>query len=354
MITYHGLFPYSPVKALPPIFAVAFLLCGIIILYQYFTKYKWRRYTIVMSFTCLVWAAGFCLRMGSIYHNKNLSLFVGQYALLFTGPPLFAGSEYFILGRLMAYLPYHTPIHPGRVLSTFIMLDTIVEALGINGAIAQGLAKTLTEKKSGLARQLAALSLQSALEIGFFSLVAVAEIRCRNAGMFPRNVRMICYLLYVTSAMMLVRCIFRIVEAVESMDCALHEPVCGTVDRHEWFFYVFEVANILLFVILLVSFPPGRYLSSSHRVYLHPVDGTERTGPGFSKADKRPFWVTVLDPFNIKGILTGKGMVMEQFWEQDNPVYRRDGVVPQIREQDIGLEAKQGGIVHEQQKSEAS
>ena len=322
-----SLYPYQPVKALPILFAVGFLTCGAIMVFQCLTRYGLKRYTYTMSFASIVWAAGFGCRMASIYMDQNIDIFVAQYVLLFVGPPLFAGAEYFIFGRVLAYVPYHAPIHPGRVLSTFIILDTVVEILAINGASAQASAKTVDERNSGLSRMLAALVLQTILELGFFSLVALIERRCRKARLFPRNLRIVCYILYVTSLMMLVRCIYRIVEGFEVMKCPLDVPNCGPVDQHEWFFYVFEVANIFLFVMLLTIFPPGKYLPANDKIYLDLLDGTERWGPGFANADSRPFWQTVLDPFNIHRLITGSGLIDDKFWERDNPRYERDASV---------------------------
>jgi hypothetical protein len=124
--------------------------------------------------------------------------------------------------------------------------------------------------------------------------------------------------------MMLVRCIVRTVEGFEAAACDPNKPgydgYCGTVQRHEWFLWVFEVANITIFVAALAFLPPGRYLPRSSKIYLDPNDGvTERVGPGFSKAEKRSLIITVLDPFDWRGILTGKGRTVEKFWEQNNP-----------------------------------
>jgi hypothetical protein len=60
----------------------------------------------------------------------------------------------------------------------------------------------------------------------------------------------------------------------------------------------------------------------SSKIFLDPIDGkTERVGPGFKKADKRPLWLTVVDPFNFSGILGGKGYTLEKFWEEPQPAY---------------------------------
>ena len=338
-----SLYPYQPVKALPVLFAVGFLTCGTVMVYQCVTRYGMKRYTWTMSFTSVVWATGFGCRMASIYMDQDLDVFIAQYVLLFLGPPLFAGAEYFILGRVLAYVPYHTPIHPGRVLSTFIILDAIVEILAVNGATADASSKTESDKNSGLSRMLAALILQAVLEVCFFSLVGLVEKRCRKAKLFPRNLRVVCYVLYVTSFMMLVRCIFRIIEGFEAMHCPVDVPNCGYVDQYEWFFYVFEVANIFLFVILLTIFPPGKYLPPNVKVYLDPVDGTERMGPGFANADTRPLWQTIVDPCNIHRLITGSGFINDKFWERKNPAYRRDGQVSTGHSETQVLEA---GVTH--------
>ena len=206
-------------------------------------------------------------------------------------------------------------------------MDTVVEILAINGSTARASADNVGERNSGLSRMAAALILQALLEVGFLALVNLVERRGRKAKIFPRNLKIVCVVLYVTSFMMLVRCIFRAVEVFEIMDCSFDKPNCGAVNQNEWFFYVFEVANIFLFVVLLTIFPPGKYLPPNDKVYLDPVDGTERVGPGFANADKRSFWQTVIDPCNIHWVITGSGLTVDRFWERENPAYERVGTV---------------------------
>jgi hypothetical protein len=173
----------------------------------------------------------------------------------------------------------------------------IVESLTANGAAnSAGTGRTEAQVKAGLACLKAALILQCFIEVLYFSLVATVEYKCRKAGNFPRHVRIVCYTLYITSFMILVRCIVRTIEGFEAAACHAESAggppgYCGTVSTHEVFLWVFEIANITLFVIILAIFHPGKYLPRSSRIYLDPDDGkTERVGPGFSKADKRPLW----------------------------------------------------------------
>lgn len=278
-----------------------------------------------MTWATSVWIGGFVCRSISVYHVQNVNLFIAQFVLIIIGPPLYAASEYFILGRLMAYFPYHAPIHPGRVLSTFLILSAIVESLTANGAAnSAGTGRSPSQVKSGLNCIKAALILQCFIEATFFSLVALLHHRCRKAGHFTNRVRPVFYILYITSAMMLVRCIVRVVEAFEASGCVADKakPYCGAIDKHEVFLWVFEIANITLFVMLLALFHPGKYLPRSSEIFLDPRDtAIERVGPGFSKADKRPLLVTILDPFNIYGILTGQGLAEVKFWDEDQPRY---------------------------------
>lgn len=263
-----------------------------------------------MTWATSVWIAGFICRSISVYHVQSVNIFIAQFVLVIMGPPLYAAAEYFILGRLMAYLPYYAPIHPGRVFSTFVILSVIVESLTANGAAnSSGTGRTPEQVKAGLDCLKGALILQCCIEAFFFSLVARLEYRCRKDNQFPRQLRTIFYVLYITSFMILVRCIVRTIEGFEAAKCNPDNdnPYCGPVQKHEVFLWIFEIANITLFVILLAIFHPGKYLPRSSKIFLDPVDmKTERLGPGFSKADKRPLLITIIDPFNIYGIVTGQ------------------------------------------------
>lgn len=320
----HGpsLYPYNPSKALPIVFAVIVFAITSSIIYQSL-RYGWKHFCAVITFASSAWITGFIVREISAYNPSpskqvNINLFITQYVMIFVGPPLYAASEYFILGRLLAYVPYHTPLHPGRVMVLFVFLSAAVECLAANGASASATAKTASARNSAIARIKASLILQEVVEACFFSLVALVEYRCRKAKRFPRNVRTMCYVLYITSLMMIVRCVVRTIEGFESTQC---EGYCGPVQKNEWFLWVFEVANITVFLGALAVFHPRRYLPSDPKIYLDPVDGeTERLGPGFKGADKRPVLVTVLDPFNLQFLFKGKDAGIEKFWEQDYPI----------------------------------
>jgi hypothetical protein len=55
-------------------------------------------------------------------------------------------------------------------------------------------------------------------------------------------------------------------------------------------------------------------------------------GPGYSAADNRPWLITVLDPFDIGGMISGKGASVDRFWERENPVAVRNFAEPKTKE----------------------
>ncbi|PSK57915.1 RTA1-like protein 2 [Elsinoe australis] len=324
-----SLYPYDPIKPLPIVFAVIIFILGSINVYQNFFRYKWQRFGFIMTWASTVWVAAFVCRAISVRQVQSVNIFIAQYVMVLAGAPLYAAAESFILGRILAYLPYHAPIHPGRVLSTFIFISVIIEVF-VNTGAANSSGRTDPSKanqvKTGIAMYKAGLILQCVLEAGFLSLTAYIHHRARTTRTLPKNIRTMIFMLYLTSSMILLRTVVRTVEGFEGTKCSktADNPLgyCGYLSTHEWVLWVLEVANITLYVCFLTYFTPGAFLPRSHKVFLDPTDGkTERLGPGFSVAEKRSLLATVLDPFNVAGILTGKGHAMSEFWLQQWPEY---------------------------------
>ena len=325
-----SLYAYQPSQALPIIFAVITLILGLALAYQSII-HRWHYFNYLTTLASLAWAGGFITRIITTFPYSDIQIYIklwiSQYVLIFMGPPLFAASESFILGRLLAYMPYHAPLHPGRTISTFVLVNAVVEALAVNGAV-RASSQDANDAQRALGSDFvqASLILQMTIEVCFIALVGIFERRSRRGGQFPRHVRILCRVLYITSLMMMVRCIVRVIEGFEAETCPPLEKLwCGTIRRNEWFLWVFEVANITLFVAALAIWHPGRFLPNDPKVYLDPADyETERMGPGYGKADKRHFVVTVLDPFDVMGMLTGKNK-LDRFWERDHPIVERVG-----------------------------
>ncbi|KAF2150269.1 hypothetical protein K461DRAFT_281510 [Myriangium duriaei CBS 260.36] len=322
-----SLYPYDPVKPLPIIFAVIIFTLAVISYWQNFFHFRWFRFGFTMLTAGAIWVAGFACMAVSEYNPRSISPYIAQYVLILIGPPAFGAAETFILGRLMAYLPYHAPLHPGRVVTTFILLSAMVE--GISAAGGSRISASKNDKSllpTGVNLLNAALLLQCCVELFFLFLTTQLHRNARKTGTLPHHVKVMLGALYTTSTMILVRCIFRVVQGFQIKTCILG-GTCGLAITQEALFWVFEVANITLFVTAWVVFPPGKYLPHTDKVFLDKSDGkTERMGPGFSSEDSRPWIVTVFDPFNIYGKIKGtdKDTTMIPFWEENYQVYETD------------------------------
>ena len=234
--------------------------------------------------------------------------------------PLLELANYQILGRILAYVPYHSPIHPGRVLTTFAFISAAVEALNGNG-VAYSVNQSLPADKQALGRALlkAALVIQLAVLALFVLLAVVFQRRCWRAGLRSAGLRGALVTLYVSTGLLGARTVYRVVEYWSLAAADFWRPggvvasELSPVIRYEWFFWVWEASLMLANVGLVNVRHPRMFLPKSAKTYL-AVDGvTEVTGPGYK--DGRAFWVTLVDPFDLVGMAKGRDK-QARFWEQ--------------------------------------
>lgn len=215
--------------------------------------------------------------------------------------------NYLVFGRTLYYVPYLSMIHPGRVITTFLGLDVIVEILTGNGAAkAANFSTSPGQIAAGRAMINASLVLQIVIFVSFIGLVVMFHRRLVKAKIVTAKLRATLVLLYVSSSLILIRSIYRCVETWLGYDSYLH--------KNEAWFYVFDAGLMLINSIMLNIWHPSRYLPSNNKVYLAKDGVTELQGPGW--VDKRPLWATVLDPFDLGGLIRGTDK-KKKFWEDD-------------------------------------
>jgi len=207
---------------------------------------------------------------------------------------------------VLFYVPYHSPVHPGRVLSTFALLSMIVEMLnGWGASYTANLDLPGASQATGHALMKASLMIQIAVILCFVALAVVFHRRCIAAGLgHARGVRQPLLTLYISVCLLLVRTVYRIVEhfGLSGVDWwNMNELEISPVIRYEWYFYLFEAAFMLVNMVMWNVRHPRRYLPSNYHVYLERDGVTEVEGKGWE--DKRPLWLTVVDPFNVGGML---------------------------------------------------
>lgn len=260
-----------------------------------------------------VYVTGWILRCVSSYHPANLNVYIAQTIFVYAGPPIYSAAAYNLVGRIMSYVPMFAILNPNRVVYFFVYLGALVEGLTAAGAgkIAKN-ADDISAYKSGGVLIAVAIVLQAVIESTLMVTVAVFHYRCSAAHMLPRNVRIVCLTLYGTSTFVLLRCVFRAVEAftvyTSPTTC---EGTCDAIVHHEWYLYALETAPMVIFTYWLNILHPGKYLPRDRNRFLDPDGKTERHGPGWN--DKRSIWLTFIDPVDLVGMLSGVHS-HDKFW----------------------------------------
>ncbi|KAF2180183.1 hypothetical protein K469DRAFT_639953 [Zopfia rhizophila CBS 207.26] len=298
---------YAPNKVAPIIFIALFFISGVFHAWQTIKHKSWRT-TILLPWAAALMIAGFAVREVGAYHTDNLAYLITSVVLIMSGPPVYALINYFVLSRILYYIPYLSPMHPGRVVTTFVGLDAVCEILIGQGAWRMA-NSSMTEAQRQLGANLvtASLCLQAALFGAFGLMAAQFHYRAVKAGVLSKALQIVLYVLYVSASIVTIRCIYRLVEYIEGWDSALY--------KNEVFFWIFEAIIMLMNTVLLNIWHPGKRLPRSNSVFLHHDGVTERRGPGWS--DDRPWIVTMFDPFDIWGMFTGRDKQM-QFWDMSD------------------------------------
>ncbi|KAI1117831.1 RTA1 like protein-domain-containing protein [Nemania sp. NC0429] len=310
---------YEPNKGAAIFFAVAFFATGVIHIWQSAHYNSWRL-TGLYVFCSALFLGGFIARVLGAFDSTDIIKYIVSVVLTYAAPPLYELCNYYILGRILYYVPHCSPIHPGRVLTTFAALSAVIEAL--NGVGAAYIANpALPERLQATGHTLfkVALILQLVIIASFVALATTFYRRCRKNGINHSKVNQPLLTLYISTALILVRTIYRTVEYFQIDTVNLFLPGFdpesqSPILRDEWFFYVFEAALMLINSLLINARHPRRWLPQSTKVYIAKDGISEILGPGYK--EERNFVATLLDPFDVYGMIKGKDNAT-RFWDQN-------------------------------------
>jgi hypothetical protein len=140
-----------------------------------------------------------------------------------------------------------------------------------------------SQQELGSHMTIAALAIQLCVIFVFVLLAGIFHRRCTAAGIKGRAVTTPLLTLYVSMSLILIRCIYRLVEHVGNTTVRLNDleslKTLSPILRYEWFFYVFEATFMLSNSVLWNVWSPGRYLPRNNRIYLAQDGVTEVQGP---------------------------------------------------------------------------
>ncbi|KAI4859714.1 RTA1 like protein-domain-containing protein [Hypoxylon rubiginosum] len=253
---YH----YDPSFAAAVVFALLFCIATLRHI-QLLSKNKtWYFFPFIIG--CLFESGGYITRAVSARQTPDWTLmpYVIQSLLTLLGPTLFAASIYMILGRLIRFLEAdaYSMIRP-RWLTKFFLLGDILSFFGQGGG-GGILATAKTESSQSLGNKVILLGL--AIQVIFFGLfiivTLVVHIRI-NKGPSPKSLatpapwQKLLWVLYLTSFLIMIRSIFRMVEYAQGSD--------GSLLQNETYAYVLDALLMFIVTACFVFFHPSKVLN---------------------------------------------------------------------------------------------
>lgn len=220
-------------------------------------------------------------------------------------------------------MPYLSPIHPGRVLTTFSAISMIVESLSGVG-VSYSANQSLPEPRQRMGHALikASLLLQIVVALCFVLLAAVFQRRCLKNGIDNVKINQPLLTLYISITLIIVRTVYRTAEYFGVADVRYRDPdfdpsTLSPMLRYEWWFWVFEAVLMLANSLVVNWRHPRRWLPSSKKTYLAKDGVSEMQGPGYK--EERNFFATLFDPFDVYGLIRGRDK-KTRFWDEPTPV----------------------------------
>ncbi|KAK7963878.1 RTA1 domain protein [Apiospora saccharicola] len=282
-----SLYIYKPNKVLPIVFAALYAISAIFHLWQCHRYKAWRVVGLhpicgilfVVGYATRAWAAR---GRNYIYDEDNpasLGIFIVSQVLIYCAPPLLELANYHILARLFYYVPY-LAIIPGRqVMGIFGGIMLVVEGLNGLGA-ALGTNPNITNTSIGIGIMLAANAVQVVVIVTFLVLAGLFHHRCATRGAKKdkvpprdrRGIRQILLTLYVSMLVILLRCVYRLVEHTGDNHIEYDDPEAmkkmHPFLRYEYYLYIFEAGLMLFNSGLWNVFHPGRFLPRTVQIFL--------------------------------------------------------------------------------------
>lgn len=193
---------------------------------------------------CALEIVGFICRAKSATNINKLTPFIIQNMFVLVAPTFFAATIYMIFGRILFLLNCQSlmPISPRYGTTFFVMGDVISFLLQGTGG---GLTASSGGRNIGSHIVIIGLFVQVVF-FGFFILMEIRFTMCvqKTCPYFWKISRKWWFLnmsLLVSSVLILIRSIVRIIESIQGYD--------GYIISHEWFLYIFD-ALPMFFVIV--------------------------------------------------------------------------------------------------------
>ncbi|KAK4863036.1 hypothetical protein LT330_010618 [Penicillium expansum] len=261
------LYRYIPSVAAAVIFIVLFVLTTLYHIYQLTKSRSW--YFIAFVLGGIFQIIGYIARALAHTNIKSVPIYSIQTILILLAPPLYAASIYMVLGRLITHLRAESysmvPLRwMTRIFVTGDAIAFLMQAAG-GGIMASG---TISAMKTGENITIGGLCVQLVF-FSFFVLTSLLfHIRIRSKPtqqaiqareghnrLISWSWESVLWGLYITSFLILVRSVFRLIEYTQGND--------GYLISHEVFMYCFDSTLMFFAMVAMNVLHPSVILSST-------------------------------------------------------------------------------------------
>ncbi|KAK7422461.1 hypothetical protein QQZ08_009513 [Neonectria magnoliae] len=274
----NDLYKYDPSLIAAVIFILCFSISG---LYHAFQIAKLRSWYFISFFVgCLVEAIGYtgrAINAGEASREWTKGLYIIQTLFLLLGPPFFAASIYMVLGRLIRLLEAEkfSVVRLNWLTKIFLFGDIAsicVQAIG-GGVLSS--AETSTDRNKGEMIIIIGLWIQ----LIFFGVFIIAIIIFhRRIHREPTSASLKLHLpwqkllivLYVSSALIMVRSIFRVIEYIMGDDSVLMV--------NEVYIYLFDATLMFIVCVGFNVFHPSSIINGQTMKRVRSIDSSNELG----------------------------------------------------------------------------
>ncbi|KAF5707601.1 rta1 domain-containing protein [Fusarium mundagurra] len=271
-------YKYDPSMVAAVIFIVGFAVSGLFHTWQVVRLRSW--YFIPFIIGCAVEAIGYGGRALSASEKPGewtQGPYIIQALLLLLGPPFYAASIYMVLGRLIRLLEAdrYSMVRLKWLTKIFLLGDIVsIVAQGMGGGMLAG-ADDAAGRDRGQAIIIAGLFVQL-IFFGFFIIVSVVfHLRIhREPTSASRKIqtswKTLLVILYVSSGLIIIRSIFRVVEYIMGQD--------GELMSKEAYLYVFDAFLMLAVTVSFNVFHPSAIINKESMQRVHNSDSEHHLG----------------------------------------------------------------------------
>ncbi|KAE8145971.1 RTA1 like protein [Aspergillus avenaceus] len=236
---------------------VATCLYGTSTVYHLYQVWRTKAYYFVTFITgAVMMTLGYIFRIMGAVDPTDFGPFVAQAICIVLPPAFYAATIYMIYGRLVRSTGHEklSIVAPAKVTKIFLIGDIVA-------IIGQSTGGGLTPNGGSLAKigdgiTVAGLFVQLVF-FGFFLAVTVLfERRVRGQAIGRRRPRwlVLLYVLFLVSILIIVRCLFRVVEYIQGTE--------GFLATHEVYLYAFDTLPMFIVQAIFHVWHPGRILVS--------------------------------------------------------------------------------------------